>query len=205
MSALPQPYYQPAEYLLLERAAAYKSEYFAGEIYAMAGAGKAHNIITLNIASELRSQFRGGPCQVYASEMRVKVQANGLYTYPDVVAVCGEERFEDGHQDTLHNPTVIFEVLSPSTEGYDRGKKFTLYRQLESLMEYLLVAQDEAQVEHYTRQGRDWLLHETHDLGATIQLPSLAAALSLAAIYEDVAFPTPPIADAAPNVSATIT
>ncbi len=197
MSALPKPYYQPAEYLALERAAVYKSEYFAGEIYAMAGAGKAHNIITLNIASELRSRFRGGPCHVYASEMRVRVQASSLYTYPDVVALCGEEQFEDGHQDTLTNPTVIFEVLSPSTEGYDRGKKFTLYRRLESLTDYLLVAQDEARVEHYTRQGHDWLLREVHGLDATIQLPSLAAALPLAAVYEDVAFPTAPI-DAPP-------
>ena len=197
MSALPTPYYEPAEYLRLERAAAYKSEYFAGEIYAMAGASEAHIIITLNIASELRSQFRGGPCRVYPSEMRVKVQANGLYTYPDVVAVCGERRFEDGHQDTLANPTVVFEVLSPSTEGYDRGKKFTLYRQLESLREYVMVAQDEARVEHYTRQGHDWLLREAHGFDATIHLPAIGGALPLAAIYENVAFPTPP-ADAPP-------
>ncbi len=195
MSALPKSYYEPAEYLALERAAEYKSEYFAGEIYAMAGASEAHIIITLNIASELRSQFRGGPCRVYPSEMRVKVQANGLYTYPDVVAVCGERRFEDGHQDTLANPTVIFEVLSPSTEGDDHGKKFTLYRQLESLMEYLLVAQDEARVEHYTRQGSDWLLHDVTD---TIQLASIAAVLPMAAVYENVAL-LPPVAETSPG------
>ena len=197
MSALPKPYYQPAEYLTLERAAAYKSEYLAGEIYAMAGSSEAHNTITLNIAGELRIQFRGGPCRVYTNDMRVKVQTTGLYTYPDVVAVCGERRFEDEYRDTLANPTVIFEVLSPSTEGYDRGKKFTLYRRLESLMEYVLVAQDEARVEHYTRQGHDWLLHEAHSLDSTIHLPSLAVALPLAAIYEDIAFPNTQ-ADAAP-------
>ncbi|MDQ2807104.1 MAG: Uma2 family endonuclease [Chloroflexota bacterium] len=194
MASLPKPYYEPAEYLTLERAAAYKSEYLAGEIFAMAGASEEHNTITLNIASELRIQLRGSPCRAYANDMRVKVQASGLYTYPDVVAVCGERRFEDGHRDTLLNPTVIFEVLSPSTEGYDRGKKFALYRGLESLQEYLLVAQDEARVEHYIRHDHDWVLRDVAD---TIQFAAIAAVLPLAAVYENVALP-PSAADAAP-------
>ncbi|MDQ2807103.1 MAG: Uma2 family endonuclease [Chloroflexota bacterium] len=189
MASLPKPYYEPAEYLALERAAAYKSEYLAGGIYTTTGAGKTHNTIMLNIACELRSQFRGGLCQVYASEMRVQVQASGLYTYPDVLAVCGEEQFEDEHQDTLLNPTVIFEVLSPSTEHYDRGKKFALYRGLESLQEYLLVAQDEARVEHFIRHDRDWVLRDVAD---TIQFATIAAVLPLAAVYENVIFPPLP-------------
>jgi Uma2 family endonuclease len=194
MVSQPKPYYTPAEYLALERAAEYKSEYLAGEIYALPGAGEEHNTLTLNIAAELRTQFRGRPCRVYASDLRVKVAAGGLYTYPDVVAACGELRFEDGHRDTLLNPTVIFEVLSPSTEAYDRGKKFAHYRRLESLMEYLLVAQDEVHVEHYTRQGSDWLLQEARDLGDAIHLPSVGGMLSLAVIYENVEFPSPPAA-----------
>ncbi len=195
MASLPQPFYQPEEYLTLERAADHKSEYLAGEIYAMAGASEAHNTITLNIAGELRSQFRGGPCRVYASDLRVKVQASGLYTYPDVVAVCGELRFEDGQRDTLRNPSVICEVLSPSTAAYDRGKKFAHYRRLESLREYLLVAQDEVHLEHYTRQGSDWLLHEIRDPGDTLYLPAVGGVLPIAAIYENAAFADPASGD----------
>ncbi len=186
-----KPPYSPAEYLALERGAEYKSEYLAGGIYALAGASEPHNTITLNIAAELRARFRGRVCRAYASDMRVLVEAGQVYTYPDVVAVCGERRFADGQHDTLCNPTVIFEVLSPSTEAYDRGKKFAHYRRLESLREYLLVAQDEVRVEHYTRQGRDWLLREVHDLGDSIHLPSLDGTLALTAVYEDVEFPVP--------------
>jgi Uma2 family endonuclease len=193
MVAQSKPYYTPEEYLALERAAEYKSEYLAGEIFAMSGASEAHNTITLNIAAELRAQFRGRPCRVYASDLRVQVAPAGMYTYPDVVAVCGPREFTDAEGDTLRNPTLIVEVLSPSTEAYDRGKKFTHYRQVESLREYLLVAQDAAHVEHYTRQGEDWLLHEVRDPAATILLPAVEAALPLAAVYENVAF-TPPAA-----------
>src|SRR3954451_16423043 len=107
MVAQSKPYYTPQEYLALERAAEYKSEYLAGEIFAMSGASEAHNIITLNIAAQLLAQFGGRPCRVYTNDMRVKVALSGLYTYPDVVAVCGERRFEDGHRDTLLNPAVI--------------------------------------------------------------------------------------------------
>jgi Uma2 family endonuclease len=199
MASLPKRYYTPEEYLALERAADYRSEYLAGEIFAMCGASEAHNTITINseghntitinIVAAMHTQFVGRPCRVYANDMRVKVAPTGLYTYPDVVAVCGERRFEDGRRDTLLNPTVLFEVLSPSTEAYDRGKKFAHYRRLESLQEYLLVAQDEAHVEHYTRQGDNWLLSEVRDPGDTIRLPSIDCLLSLAAVYANVEFP----------------
>src|SRR5215510_15498100 len=121
MSIQRQPHLTPEEYLALERKAGYKSEYFAGEIFAMSGASEQHNLIVANVVATLHTQFRNRPCKVYASDMRVKVSPTSLYTYPDVVALCSEPRFDDDQKDTLLNPTVIIEVLSPSTEAYDRG------------------------------------------------------------------------------------
>lgn len=189
MVAQPKVYYTPEEYLALERAAEYKSEYLAGEIFAMSGASEAHNIIAGNIFREIGNQFRGRPCRGYINDMRVRVAPSGLYTYPDVVAVCGPREFADAQRDTLLNPSLLVEVLSPSTEAYDRGKKFAHYQQVASLREYLLVAQDEVRVEHYVRQGEDWLLSVATDLAATIRLPALDCTLALAAIYENVEFP----------------
>lgn len=142
MAPLALPYVTPAEYLAAERTAAEKSEYINGHVYAMAGASRVHNLIVVNTVSELRTQLRGGRCEAYANDMRVKVERTGIYTYPDVIGLCEEPRFEDENVDTLLNPTVIIEVLSPSTERCDRGEKFAHYRRLESLREYILVAQD---------------------------------------------------------------
>jgi Uma2 family endonuclease len=180
-----------AEYLALERAAPQKHEFFNGELFAMAGASEAHNLITLNVAEALRAGLRGRPCRVYASDMRVKIDATGLYTYPDVVAVCGERQFEDERRDTLLNPTVIFEVLSSSTEAYDRGDKFAHYRRLASLQEYVLIAQDRHRVERFTRQepGEEWLLTEISEPDGILRLASLDCALTLAAIYDQVELP----------------
>jgi len=191
MAAQPRPTYTPEEYLVLERAAEFRSEYLAGEIFAMAGASEAHNTLAANIVRLFGNQFQGRPCRVYVSDMRVRVAPAGLYTYPDVVAVCGAREFADDQRDTLLNPTMLCEVLSPTTEAYDRGKKFAYYRELDSLREYLLVAQDEARVEHYSRQGSQWLLSEARDLGAGIRLPSIEGKLALAAIYENIEFPAP--------------
>lgn len=194
MATQPKPYLSPEDYLDLERAAPYKSEYFAGEIFARSGASRRHNVIVTNLIAELRGQLRGRPCEVYPSDMRVTVRPTGLYTYPDVVVVCGPPAFDDAHTDTLLNPTVLFEVLSESTEGYDRGRKFEHYRQLASLQEYVLVAQEQYHVEHYARQadGR-WLLSETNDPGETLHLPSLACDLALAEVYDRIELPpTPP-------------
>ena len=127
--------YTPEQYLELERKAPYKNEFVNGQIYAMPGASRAHNLITGNTHREVSSQLRGRPCETYVSDMRVKVNTTGLYTYPDVVVVCGEIRFDDAQKDTLLNPTVLIEVLSPSTEAYDRGEKFAHYRRLASLQE----------------------------------------------------------------------
>jgi Uma2 family endonuclease len=179
----------PEEYLALERAAPSKSEYFDGELFAMSGASRRHNLISLNIGAELRAQLRDRPCEVYTSDMRVKVSLSGLYTYPDVVVACEEPAFEDTVGDTLLNPTLLVEVLSKSTADYDRGSKFEHYRTLASLQEYLLVAQEKSHVVHYVRQSDlTWLLEETHDSATTIRLPSIGCDLALAEVYAKVRF-----------------
>ena len=141
------PYVSPEEYLRLERQAEYKSEYVNGEIFAMTGASRKHNLVAGNIFRELGQQLRSRQCEAYVGDMRVKVTATGLYTYPDVVVVCGEPKFEDTFVDTLLNPTLLVEVLSQSTERYDRIAKSSYYRTLDSLSEHLLVAQDEVRLE----------------------------------------------------------
>ena len=153
MSAHPSLRLTPEEYLALERKSEHKSEYFNGEMFAMTGASEPHNLIAGNVFASLHFQLRTRQCKVYPSDMRVKVGPVGLYTYPDVTVVCGEARFDDAQKDTLTNPTIIVEVLSASTEGYDRGKKFEHYRKLESLAEYFLFAEndpnDRTKVETY--------------------------------------------------------
>jgi Uma2 family endonuclease len=191
MSPLAQPRLTPEEYLALERQAKHRSEYVNGRVCAMAGASRAHNLIVGNTFSELRAQLRGRPCEAYVNDMRVKVSPTGLYTYPDVVALCGEPRFEDTQMDTLLNPNVIIEVLSDSTEGYDRGEKFAHYRRLQSLQEYVLIAQDKARVEHYARAGEHWMLTEVSSLEGVLTLASVGCAIPLHEIYERVEFPSP--------------
>lgn len=178
--------YTPEEYLALERQAETKSEYINGEIYAMAGASRAHNLITSNFARELGNQLRERPCETYISDMRVRVRPTGLYTYPDVVVACGQPRFDDAHLDVLLSPTVIIEVLSDSTEAYDRGAKFAHYRYLDSLQEYVLVAQDRMQVDHYARVESQWLLTAYNKPGNILELPSIECAFPLAEIYSRV-------------------
>ncbi len=187
MSTQLKTYLTPQEYLAIEREAEFKSEYFRGEMFAMSGASRGHNLITTNIVIELGQQLRGRPCEVYSSDMRVKVSATGLYTYPDVVAVCGEPKFEDAHVDTLLNPTLIVEVLSASTAAYDRGQKFAHYRGIESLSEYVLVSQDECKVEHFVKQSdRQWLQTVVQSPEAQIELASIQSVLRLREIYDKV-------------------
>lgn len=187
MSSQAQPHCTAAEYLALERDAPTRNEYLDGEIFAMAGASRRHNLICLNVGAELRAQLRERPCEVYTSEMRVKIAATGLYTYPDGVVVCGEPAFEDAEVDTLLNPTLLVEVLSKSTEDYDRGGKFEHYRTIESLREYVLVAQNKAQVVHYVRQDDGtWLLAEISGLEGRVILPSIEAELIMAEVYAKV-------------------
>jgi Uma2 family endonuclease len=187
MSSQTKTRYTTEEYMAIDRQSDFKNEYFNGEIFAMTGASRKHNLITINVATSLNSQLRGRRCEVYASDMRVKVGLSGLYTYPDIVVVCGSPEFEDREIDTLINPTLIIEVLSKSTEGYDRGDKFGHYRKVESLLEYLLISQDRHHLEHYTRQSdNQWLLSETDNLQAIIQFPSINCELSLDNIYHKV-------------------
>lgn len=187
MSAQPKTYISVDQYLAGERLSDTKHEYYAGEVFAFAGASEQHNLIAGNVLASLHTQLRRRACTVYSSDMRVKVRRTGLYTYPDVVAVCGQAQFEDEERDTLLNPTVIIEVLLPSTENYDRGKKFQNYRTIDSLAEYLLIAQDTYRIEHYIRQpDQQWLLSEATALNATIDLPSINCTLLLADVYEKV-------------------
>lgn len=176
----------PAEYLARERQAHTKSEYLGGCVVAMSGASLPHNRIVFNIAGELHPQLRDSPCEAFVNDMRVKVSETGDYTYPDVVVACGDVQFEDAEVDTLLTPTVIIEVLSPSTEGYDRGTKWASYRQLPTLQEYLLVAQDRPSVEHYVRTDRGWSFDAITDLNATVVLPSIGCELRLCEIYRRV-------------------
>ena len=187
-TAAAQAIFTPEEYLARERKALNKSEYRDGRIYAMPGASRAHNLITVNTLVEIHLPLRDRTCEVYPSDMRVKVSAAGLYTYPDVIVVCDEPRFEDGHFDTLLNPTVLIEVLSPSTAAYDRGEKFRRYQYLDSLCEYILISQDRIRVEHYLRQEDGWDLTEFRSLSDVCQLVSIGCELSLQAIYAKVNF-----------------
>src|SRR5205085_3411542 len=187
MSSQVKIFYTPEEYLALERKAKDKSEYFKGEIFARTGASRRHNLIAGNVLAALHNQLRQRPCEVYSSDMRVRVSETGLYTYPDVVVVCGEPLFADEQKDTLVNPTLLVEVLSKSTASYDRGEKFEHYRKLASLAEYLVIAQTKYHVEHYVRQpDNQWLLAETDDLQQTIHLPAIACALALTDVYVKV-------------------
>jgi Uma2 family endonuclease len=182
-----KPFLTPQDYLALERQAETKSEYYAGEVFAMAGASRKHNTIVTNLAYLLVGQLKGRSCEVYNSDMRVKVSATGLYTYPDLVVVCGKPRFDDDQEDTLLNPTVIIEVLSKSTEAYDRSEKFAQYRALESMADYLLIAQDIARLEHYARQpDGSWRFLETVGLDSVAVVDSIQCRLSLADVYDKV-------------------
>jgi Uma2 family endonuclease len=187
MSALPKRRLSEEEYLTIERAAEYKSEYIDGEMYAMAGAGLRHTKILLSFGAELHAQFRGRPCSAFVNDLRVRVADSGLYTYPDVLALCGEPRLLDHHTDTLLNPQLIVEVLSPSTENYDRGEKFRRYRQLESLTDYVLVAQNQMLVEHWSRQATDlWKVREFNQPADRLRFESLAAEVVLSDVYDGV-------------------
>ena len=189
MSAQPQPRLTPEEYLQIERAAEFKSEYYDGRMYAMPGASFPHAQIIGSLAGELYAVLRKGPCSVTTNDLRVRVSPGGLYTYPDVVVVCGDPKFADDQKDTLLNPTVIVEVLSPSTEAYDRGFKAAQYRKLESLQEYALVSQDEPRMEIFRRQaGGAWLFSEAAGLEAVCRFESLECQVALADIYEKVIF-----------------
>ena len=174
------------EYLVRERAAETKSEYIDGFLVAMSGATPRHVLIAANITGELYVQLLDRPCRVFSQDLRVRIAEAGMYAYPDVVAVCGEPEFEEGALDCLTNPTLIIEVLSETTEAYDRGLKFARYRTRASLQEYVMVAQDRVSVERYMRQGDFWVFTEATSLDDDVELPSIGCSLPLRRIYGKV-------------------
>ena len=183
----------PEEYITLERKAipdaeTVRSEYIKGKIIAMSGASFAHNLIAMNISVSLHARLGSSECVVLANEMRVSSPLTSSYFYPDIVVVCGEPRFEDDVFDILLNPIVIVEVLSPSTEAYDRGEKFSHYRQLQSLQEYILVSQNQVHVDHYVRQTEKWILTDFRNLDKQLPLTSIQCELPLQEIYKSVLF-----------------
>ncbi len=183
-----------AEYLDLERNLEARNEFFDGEVFAMSGGTPLHSQIATSLARELGNKLKGRGCILYNSDLRLKVEATGLFTYPDLSVVCGPLQFAPGTDDTVVNPTLIIEVLSDSTEAYDRGKKFENYRQMPSLREYLLVGQKGPRIEQFVRQENEqWLLREAAGLDATLALPSLEIKISLAEVFGGVEFVPAPI------------
>lgn len=181
--------YTAEEYLSFERGSPSKHEYYAGTIYAMTGASRRHILIVTNLVRGLGNRLADRPCEIYSSEMRVKVRPTGLYTYPDVTVVCGEPRFEDAEVDTLLNPQVVIEVLSKSTKDYDRGDKFDHYRAVDSVVDYVLISQDATNVEHRSRQsGGDWAVSSYDGPDAVVPLKSIDCELPLSEIYRRINF-----------------
>ena len=189
MSPQALPSLTPEQYLEIERAAEFKSEYYNGRMYAMSGGTYGHGLIITNLAAEFHAAFKKGTCAVTANIVRLRVSHRGLYTYPDIVVVCEEPKFADNQKDTLLNPTFVGEVLSPSTEAYDRGFKSAQYRKIESLQEYALVSQTEPRLEIFRRQaGGGWLLSDFAGLEALARFESLACQIALAEIYNRIVF-----------------
>lgn len=179
----------PAEYLRRERVAEFRSEYFAGEVFAMAGGSFRQSLIKANVVRELGNSLKGRPCMACDSDLRVKVSATGLYTYPDASVICEPIEFDDDQRDTVLNPVLLVEVLSSSTEAYDRGKKFEHYRRISSFRDYLLISQDAPHVEHFHRNDDEtWTLTDVNGIDAILELTSLGVRLHLREIYDKVNF-----------------
>ena len=175
------------EYLAFDQESETKHEFYQGELFAMSGASRQHNQIAWNVVAALAPQLKGSKCRGFTSDMRVKVPATGLYTYPDAGVVCGEPQYTGETPDTLLNPTLLVEILSPSSEDYDRGRKFAHYRTIPSLQVYLVIAQKAVHVEKYVRQpDGQWILYETNDVEETLELAAIGATLVLADVYDGV-------------------
>jgi Uma2 family endonuclease len=188
MFSLPKHRYSAEEYLALDRKADYKSEYVAGEIFAMGGAPPKHVLIAGNTAREFGNRLRDTNCQVYSADLRIQADANNAYHYPDVVVVCGRPEYRDSRRDTVTNPLVIVEVLSPATRNYDRGDKFAHYRRLGSLREYILIDQEACHVEHFVRKEGLWEFSESDDFQGSLVIPTLDIAIAMKEIYAKLEF-----------------
>jgi Uma2 family endonuclease len=188
MTANPVRRVSEAEYLEIERRAETKSGFYDGEMFGMAGGTVTHSLITTNLLRELGNKLKGKPCLVFDSNLRIKVEATGLFTYPDASVVSGPRKVLPGTDDILLNPTLIAEVLSPASEAYDRGTKFENYRRIPSLTEYLMISQKSAHVELFFRRDNQWSFQEASEVGASLQLPMLSITLSLSEIFANVEF-----------------
>jgi len=199
MSAVPKRRMTEDEYLAFEEASETKHEFYNGELFDMAGASVPHNDISSNLMTEIGSRLKGGPCRISASDQRVKVKRTGLYTYPDLVIVCGPREFDRQNTNTLVNPNVVIEILSDSTEGYDRGTKFEHYQKLPSLREYVLVRQDRMRIERLVRQPDEtWITTTFEDPDGSFSLATVAVTIPLADVYRDVEFAEEPLRPATP-------
>jgi Uma2 family endonuclease len=189
MSAHAQPRLSEEQYLELERKAEFRHQFYDGIMYAMSGGSPSHAFIISALNGELRNALKKRSCQVASSDLRVRVSRGGLYTYPDVVVVCGDLSFADDHKDTLTNPTLLVEVLSPSTEAYDRGFKTEQYRKIDSLLEYVLVSQSRAHIEVFAKSpSGQWVLSEFTGLDTTCRFDSIDCSIPLAEIYDKIVF-----------------
>lgn len=190
MSALPEPrhLYSLDDYFALETASDQRHEYYRGEVFAMSGGSANHNRISVDVATALTGALAGKTCEVFVADLRLLVKRRQLYTYPDVMVVCGKLEYAQNRTDLITNPTLIVEVLSPSTENYDRGKKFNFfYRTVESLKEYILIDQDRVLVEHLRRSDEQtWLLKVLEDLSDTLFLESIGVSIPVGEIYRRV-------------------
>lgn len=182
-------YVTPDEYLAAERLSDYRSEYLDGGVYPMTGGSINHNQITINLILELGAQLRARPCRVLGVDLKVRLPDSRKFFYPDVVTVCDELQVHDERKDVILNPDLVIEVLSPSTEAFDRGAKFRAYQTIESLKEYVLVSQNEPLIEQYVRNGEGkWTYRAAAGLESSLALPSIECTLSLSAVYDKVEF-----------------
>ncbi|MEI8213411.1 MAG: Uma2 family endonuclease [Planctomycetota bacterium] len=189
MATVPKHFITPEEYLHRELKAEVRSEYFRGEMCAMAGASANHNLIVGNCAQTLGQQLKKKPCRVYTSDLKLRIEATGLYTYPDLSVVCGEPQVETNGGDVLLNPVLLVEVLSDTTEAYDRGKKFEHYRTIPSLKHYVLIAQDRYSIDCFTRSADgSWVLTSCQGLDGKILLDAIDGELVGAEVYDKVVF-----------------
>lgn len=188
MASIPDARISPSEYLRRERLAEEKSEYVDGFVYAMSGAKLPHNIIAANVMGLVSAQLRGGPCRPLSNDMKVRTPSSGMYSYPDMTVVCGKPVTEDEEQDVLLNPTVIIEILSPSTEKWDRGGKFARYQSISSLQDYVLVSQEEPRVERFSREDDGWKLVSADSLESSFSIPSIKVNVAMADVYDGIEF-----------------
>ena len=186
MATVPTPRISEEEYLRQERAAETKSEFVAGEMFAMSGGSRAHSALAMRWGAEISNKLRGRNCIVYSSDLKIRTHRSGSYVYPDISVVCEEPQPNRNADDFLTNPIVVIEVLSPSTAEYDRGKKFALYREIPSLQDYILVHTDSVLVEHYSRQPENWLLRKSSGLDSSVHISSIDCIVDLNDVYRNV-------------------